>query len=56
MRVLLVDDEQELVSTLAERLDMRVFRQPGLPIIRRHLKRWIGTSLTLPFLTSGCRR
>lgn len=57
MRVLLIDDEKELVSTLSERLDLRgiandwaISGEEGLVFIQRQDYDWVLVDLKMPGL------
>ncbi|MBU1274624.1 MAG: response regulator [Proteobacteria bacterium] len=57
MRVLLIDDEKELVSTLSERLDLRgidndwaTSGEAGLELIKRETYDWVVVDLKMPGL------
>ncbi|KMY67468.1 hypothetical protein AAU61_11590 [Desulfocarbo indianensis] len=57
MKVLLIDDEKELVTTLSERLDLRHIAndwatsgEEGLELIKRHAYDWVVIDLKMPGL------
>jgi len=57
MRVLLIDDEKELVATLSERLDLRgvdnhwaTSGENGLELVREHRYDWVVVDLKMPGL------
>jgi DNA-binding response OmpR family regulator len=58
MRVLLIDDEKELVTTLSERLDLRgidndwaLSGEAGLELIKRETYDWVVVDLKMPGLS-----
>lgn len=58
MRVLLIDDEKELVTTLSERLDLRGIANDwvtsgdaGLELVRKKVYDWVVVDLKMPGLS-----
>lgn len=58
MRVLLIDDEKELVTTLSERLDLRgidndwvTSGDAGLELVRKEVYDWVVVDLKMPGLS-----